>query len=502
METTMSFRSALALLWSGITLSLSVSAGPAPQVFVNSFELGEIENITLTGATEYYQQACENPSIQFVIPTYINDDHWSDFIVHYWCDQPSDLSGTEVTTPTKDALVAFLSDGNGQYIINNEAVFGARYVGLGGASRKYVQGDINGDGRDDFAFAMNWEDGRSADNPTTNATEPSVLLSTGTSSFQLVRLGTPLWGHAVGVFKNPDQSMDVLFAGFTAPGALAFRYSNGSFIDVTSAYPDDAGQWSSDFLPISSGSSSQYVIGAYGEGDSVGLRLHSRTQAGWQPLDVHAYPVYRTIQWISWQGTLSNNVKTFLFGDNELIGPAFEKFCIMESLTDGGPPVIVANLSATKYKDGELNPNVVYSESDFRSVDQLVFFEFSETGLKLLPSPVQNEEIVVNYTVFDCHDLNGDGYSDILTQVLSQPVVNIDRGGKPLVYLNNGSGQLLPKDIDDLPGIEPLAGWGLEGFFVDVDQDNVADMILKGTTTHINNGNIEIYKMPQRLKLP
>jgi len=243
------------------------------------------------------------------------------------------------------------------------------------------------------------------------------------------------------------------------------------------------------------------VIGGYNETNTVGLRLHYKTQSGWNPIDTYSYQVYRTIQWISWQGTLAN-VKTFLFNGEELIGAAFNKFCVLESLTADGPPLIVAKLSGTKYKDGELDPNIVYSENDFKVVNLLQFFEFSPTGLTLVPSPVQNEDIEVNYNFFDCTDINGDGYADIVAWVLSQPVVQVDRGGKPLVYLNNGSGQLIPKDIDTLPRIEPLDGWGVDGFFFDVDQDNVADMILKGTTTHINNGNIEIYKMPQRLKLP
>ncbi len=494
--------SRFALGTSMLLIPVILLAGPAPTVFENSFEKGVIERITLTSAQEYYQQACENPSVQFVIPVEINEDHWSDFIVHYWCDQIGDMRGTEITTPTQDALVAFLSDPGGNYSINNEAVFGTRYPKLGGASRQYVRGDINGDGRDDFAFAMNWEDGRLADNVATNATEPSVLMSAGSSSYDVVRLGTPLWGHAVGLFTNPDQTVDVLFAGFTAPGALAFKYQNGSFVDVTNNYPNDAGQWAIAFSSIDDGANTGYVIGGYNETDTVGLRLHHKTQSDWNPVGVYSYPVYRTIQWISWQGTLATNVKTFLFNDEELVGAAFNKYCIMESLYDGAPPIIVAKLSGTRYEGGTLDPTIIYNENDFAVVNLLQFFEFSPSGLTLIQTPMQQEEIRVNYNFFDCDDVNGDGYSDIVAWVISQPVLGIDRGGKPMVYLNDGTGNLIHKNIDDLPGLEPLAGWGLDGFFWDTDKDNVADMLIKGTTTHINNGNIEIFKLPERLRLP
>jgi hypothetical protein len=155
-----------------------------------------LKSITISDANELYKNQCANPVIQFVIPVRLNNDAQQDFIIHYWC--PAGINwGKELSIPTPDALVAQVSQPDGSYKTANEQVFGSRFYSLGGASRKYVRGDINGDGRDDFAFAMNWEDGRLAANSMTNATEPSVLLSTFDGGYRVKRLGQRNWNHSV-----------------------------------------------------------------------------------------------------------------------------------------------------------------------------------------------------------------------------------------------------------------------------------------------------------------
>ena len=42
--------------------------------------------IQLIDAVSYYSQACNKPSFQFLIPVKINNDHYMDFIAHFWCD--------------------------------------------------------------------------------------------------------------------------------------------------------------------------------------------------------------------------------------------------------------------------------------------------------------------------------------------------------------------------------------------------------------------------------
>ena len=138
---------------SNIIVPLPVQSIPAPNLFDQT-------PIRLFDAVSSYSHACHDPSFQFLLPTKINNDRYIDFIAHYWCDSITPSSFND--QPTKDALVAYVSDGIGGYVIDNFGVFGEAQAKLGGASRKFSRGDLNGDLKDDFAFAMNWEDGRAA----------------------------------------------------------------------------------------------------------------------------------------------------------------------------------------------------------------------------------------------------------------------------------------------------------------------------------------------------
>ena len=105
-----------------------------------------------------YPQVCNTdyseaqPSIQFAIPVDINNDGWEDFMVHQWCDLYRDKFGDVIQNPTPDLIVVHLSNGDGTYRDGNQEIFGEDIPSLGGASRKYDRGDLNGDGRDDFCF--------------------------------------------------------------------------------------------------------------------------------------------------------------------------------------------------------------------------------------------------------------------------------------------------------------------------------------------------------------
>ena len=184
--------------------------------------------ITLLDAASYYSNACNNPSFQFLIPTKINEDAYTDFIAHYWCDS---LTPAEYDiAPTADALVAYVSDNFGEYKIDNVNVFGEINPKLGGASRKYARGDINEDGKDDFAFAINWEDGRASFNyqsMISNYAKPAILLSND-SGYQVIRLGTEDWGHSVQIKDNK-----VFFAGHSSQ---VFELIESNWINISDSY--------------------------------------------------------------------------------------------------------------------------------------------------------------------------------------------------------------------------------------------------------------------------
>ena len=173
------------------------------------------------------QSACPGDGVQqqFVLPVDLNGDSLIDFISHYWCQRTA--FAVADTNPTPDLLVAYVSNSDGSYNAANETVFGDANAKLGGASRKVDSGDLNSDGKPDFAFALNREDLRSVADVSTIAEQPALLLSNA-EGYEVVRLGVVDWGHAVRIIDG-----SVIFAGFNLADTQVFTFANGTFTDVS-----------------------------------------------------------------------------------------------------------------------------------------------------------------------------------------------------------------------------------------------------------------------------
>ena len=119
-----------------------------------------------------------------------------------------------------------------------------------------------------------------------------------------------------------------------------------------------------------------------------------------------------------------------------------------------------------------------------------------------------DEYLFANF--MDCKDLNNDGYADYARNVFSRTYgyeVPRDRGGTPILNLNNKFGEMIEYEDNAnylMPGhsllqgdnINDSAGHG-QGYFYDVNSDGVVDIVVFGETMRndFNNydGSIEIY---------
>ena len=471
-----------------------------------------LQTIVIPDAYDYYKDKCASPVIQFVIPVKLNDDNMQDFIVHYWCSQPLPW-GREMTTATPDALVAQVSQPDGTYKVANKQVFGSTFYGLGGASRKFVRGDINGDGRDDFAFAMNWEDGRLASTPMTNATEPAVLMSQPDGGYRVVRLGVKNWNHSVEIVKNANAN-DVVFAGFVRD-IQAFRYFNGNFIDVSSEYNNQySGTWASTFRAITdpvTGLVTRFAgAGNHQNTDTNtysisewGIRLFEKKSSDWTVLQEFWQRVSFTVNWISWQLTPGTNSVVAIDG-KQYFGGAYDEMCVMPPLTANGPRLLIAKMGVAQDTKGRtLVAGQTYSEQEATPVNIYSFFEIESTGgLKKISSPIVNEEIQSNFNFFDCKDINNDGYPDLVSYAFTRPGFNerVAEGGKPTIYINDKSGKLVKADVGYLP--KNTAKSELQSSMTDVNGDGNVDLLLYGSSAIGGGGEIIINLLRSKIQLP
>ena len=82
-----------------------------------------------------------------------------------------------LTTAPPGRQVLLLGKGDGTFVDGTATLPNGGH--LNALIRKFAVGDYNGDGQDDLAMSLNWETGRSATDPYTNAAPQRVFLSQG-----------------------------------------------------------------------------------------------------------------------------------------------------------------------------------------------------------------------------------------------------------------------------------------------------------------------------------
>ena len=422
--------------------------------------------IKLIDAVSYYSHACNDPSFQFLVPTKINNDNYIDFIAHFWCDSTTPSSFDD--QPTRDALVAYLSDGYGGYSIDNMGVFGLVDAKLGGASRKYSRGDINNDGKDDFAFAMNWEDGRAAfdfNTMVTNYAQPSLLISSD-SGYELVRLGKPDWGHSVRIKENR-----VFFGGHYSQ---SFEFDGSNWVEISDQYSNLS---FASFLLYE-----DYIINSVRKDGSQGLELLKNNIVISSLMNKESFKV----NFESWNNSGTNKYSELgvynIHGENYFDG-MISAMCRLDD-------TIVATISASKLISGEIIEGGFYSENETIPVTIFSFYEIINEVLVESNIEIMGEEIEHNFNFFDCMDVNADNQRDIVAQVFSQQWNDYDNNrGVPEIYINNG-GYYTNLDTSNWPTYS--IDIDSQGYLYDVDSNGTHDLILFSLKADIS-GDIEIY---------
>ena len=422
--------------------------------------------IKLIDATSYYSHACSNPSFQFLIPTRINNDVHIDFIAHFWCDS---LTPAEYDIePTPDALVAYVSNDYGEYVIDNISIFGEINAKLGGASRKYSRGDINNDGKDDFAFAMNWEDGRASfdyESMISNYAKPAILLS-NESGYEVIKLGIDDWGHSVQIKDNK-----VFFAGHSSQ---AFEFIDSYWTNISDSYPNLS---FASFLIYD-----DFIINSIRKGSSQGLELIKNNEVISSIMIEEAFKV----NFESWNNSGSNNYSELgvynIRGENYFDGMIFE-MCRKDD-------IIVATINASKLISGEIIEGGFYSETETSPVVIFSFYEIVNNDLQELDINVIDEEINHNFNFFDCIDVNNDQKKDIVAQVFSQQWNEQDNNkGIPEVYINDDN-SYFNLDTSNWPTYSDNDD--SQGYLFDVDGNGTSDLVVYPIKVN-TSGSIEIY---------
>ena len=444
----------------------------------------EQSSLVVDIAVSALQDTCAEDGVQqqFVLPVNLNDDDLVDFIVHYWCTRTD--SGVFDDGPTPDLLVAYVSNSNGSYAADNETYFGISNPKLGGASRNFDAGDLNDDGKPDFAFAVNREDLRSIADVETIAVRPALLLST-TGGYEVQNLGIPDWGHAVGIIENK-----VIFSGFNISDSQVFTYVNGLFEDVTSS------------------NYSRYSAGGFdGYGDYI-------VQGTMKTIDGKSFVGFELLR------SDGSALDEFLFEEQFKIqreastqdGGAYEERIVYAKENGDLFFDSLANEVQVFESDNEILVVAIYDTHVFSGSEQLVSNQRVDQDQRIPKKEIflfrianeslesKNDDIDYSFgddfvQFFDVFDLNNDGSPDLQFSVMDNTFVDSQTliDGVPRVFLNNGNNGFEYVNDDEFIKTQLLENGQGRGFVYDVNGDQLPDFVRFSFNSNIQNVKIEIY---------
>ncbi|MGB2387997.1 MAG: hypothetical protein ACPIB6_04260 [Henriciella sp.] len=362
---------------------------------------------------------------------------------------------------------------------------------------------------------MNWEDGRNGDPWAFSRASPAIILSKNQSEYEVVKIGTPDWGHAVAIVANNDGGGDAVFAGFTGVGLQAFRYNADGWQDVKDEYPAEA-IWDENWNIVSQGSSTWstefkyqdgYIVAVdtTADGSAQGLALWRRTNDVWEKVDQYLIPVEFYVDSISWQGSTGQYAVYRVDGD--LVADYTpETMCFFDDkFDDSGHRTFAALFASQVHKTGRLiTEGETYSDDEFNARQDVKIFQIQDDEIVELNNPFDRYNDLLFTNFLDCRDINNDGYADFTRHVFSRTfgyVVPRERGGTPTVHINDRTGRLVDYENDqgfEMPGHSLLlnAGHG-QGYTRDVNGDGIEDIVVYGETTRNEfnsyDGSIEVY---------
>ena len=434
-----------------------------------------IENPTSVGA-----------ATSILLPLDLNLDTFNDLIVSYFCSPQ--ISGQYLDTPTPDAIITFKNNGDQTFSLANSEVFGDETIKLGGATRKGILADFNGDNYPDILYALNREDGRgqSCKNcGASNEAPQKIILSNGDGTYAVTELGFSEWTHAVDAVHMPSGNYDAVISGFRNNTVTGFRYIDGSMQEV-SDYANPGGPVNRfgastlRFFPeLTPAAGSMLAVSDSGDcGIQVNLSSFSKASGEWSFVDKTDFNC-RTIPNAYEQYTNEvGDLPLITIDGQDYTGGGFgnEESCTLE-LTPGDPPVAVVQFSAQPIA-GNYVEGVTYKQADLPVQNRLNVFAVSNTGLELRTGVVINEKIDALYRIDTCRDINNDGYDDlVLLQNAGSGGEAINTRAEPIIYLNDKDNHLVRLDLNGIPLVDKSEDYLVHGFLADMNSDGIEDLV-------------------------
>lgn len=424
------------------------------------------------------------------VPVDINGDGKDDLVVHHFTSQYGGTIAGNAICPNE--LKVYTYQGNGSFK-DETSTYIQGSTDLGGCSRKVRVADINNDGKMDVLFALNQEDGRIDTNAQNYNGQLAALISSG-SQYVVQKFGTPNWYHTVGVLYDSTNRPLVTGNGFTTDLNQSFYVDSSNnpqpsgvqlplVSSIAFEFFNTAGtKAESKFLLQSNNNSIVYsdVEGFVKTPDNTWTKLQNFSLA----------PMVGDVQGICWNGNNCGTNPVFQIDNKYVTFAGMPESCQLK-LSPTSEQVVIFKFSGSVIQNYVNHATI--TQNNLPLYTRLKAVTIHGNQIVDVPLNIDNEQTDnINSNFFDCKDINGDGYQDII-------VYPYDSVGLPYVYLNTKNNGFKYIGTSQFPTINNVSQWGRSASSIlhDFDKDGVADLIVfpangtSATTTqyHFYKGN-------------
>jgi hypothetical protein len=417
----------------------------------------------------------------------INGDGLLDLVNHYIGSYGQTYNGS---APSPNAIQILIQKPDGTFE-DQTSTYLIGTNNLGGDSRKMKVVDINGDGKPDILYAINQEDGRIETTPANMVAQMAALISVG-NQYKVVNFGALDWYHSVG-FGMDSQGK------YYATGSGFVNKANTTSTDAY--YIDSQGivQKSSTPLPFLSSLSFEIF-------NSSGLNLvgNKLIQTNADPLNFNngimdgylltannswskiqsltLFPQVGNVNLTDTNGNITDTQPVFNANGNYIVYAGSTESCkIKLSLTSDLITIFkFTGFKLTNYKLGDISTPA----TSIQAFSILKGLTITNGAVQEVPLNISGEQTDnINSNFFDCNDINGDGYADIV-------VYPYNSNGFPFVYINNKQMGFSYAGLQNMPNDNQLYAQtnAVTSIFKDMNGDGIADLIIFPGNPFISTG--------------
>lgn len=419
--------------------------------------------------------------------------------------------GKKITTPCESKIIVLSLDENSIFKdVTPDYIKPPNSIG--GCIRKAKKIDVNNDGKLDIIYAINQEDGRSGDLGSLYDAQLGALISDIDGKYKIENFGEYNWYHSVGTGKDYNGNIFITGGGFIKDNKTGYTIFKDKASKSDYPLPYISAN-AFEFLSTGKTKGSDLLVatGYYDKFNIEGYKLVKQSGI-WEKVGtiLPNFVFVANEQFLTYSNDLSKSTTVVDFNGIKLL--AGGGFSITESctikITPNSPKTVIMKMELAVIKN-YIPGKVIIQNNDITSGIKLVGIDINEDRILNQNLEIEGEVIdgyIYGYPNFECFDINGDGYEDIIGYPAAKASGDPDKrsDAQPYIYLNQKNGKFKRFTTTQMSKFQSHNYIDVETSLVgDFDGDGIKDVITyplnTGSNTISVNRDIKLFKGIKRI---